>query len=155
MPGWWAMIELPVTFFSLTTGAPFQRSSQALWCDTQTPFRPCLHSNVIKLRGDFPPQLGRKRIRSKRQASWRSCLVKQSHRGRKEASLSLALGTSWGALQPLSHFQRSQWQLASHGDQLTDKTSHSAWPLPNARVQSVPSSTVWLQFCEVWVKTYK
>lgn len=56
-----SVIKLPVTFLSLTTTAPIQACVKHLQeCHTVTSFRPSLHSNVIKSKGDFPSQLGRK-----------------------------------------------------------------------------------------------
>lgn len=56
-----SMIKLPVTFLSLATTAPIQACVKHLQkCHTVTSFWLSLHSNVIKSKGDFPSQLGRK-----------------------------------------------------------------------------------------------
>lgn len=49
----------------------------------------------------------------------------KSHRGRKGASLSSALGAIWRLFNPFHTGRLSQRQLASHGDLLPGRASHS------------------------------
>lgn len=155
---WWAMIELPVTFFSLTTGAPFHKSSQALRRDTQaTLFRPCLHSNVIKTKRWLPPPPPHTPPHS-----WAENGLGQSDRlledpasaashtkEEKRPLLSSALEANWGGFAIPIHTPSvpngSQPAMVTSS---THKVSHSAQSPPNARKQNPNCSNVAFWFKE-------